>query len=108
MSVQDVPNSKSTMKCILASAHGQDINSLLYTCNNYPIPTRKEGEVLIKVHACALAPGDVRVLAGHVFIQEPPGGFPYIPGGDVSGVVVETDATSRFKVGDPVVAMFEL
>ena len=108
MSVQAIPNSKSTMKCILASAHGQDINSLLYMCNNYPIPTRKEGEVLIKVHACALAPGDVRVLAGHVFIQEPPGGFPYIPGGDVSGVVVEADATSRFKVGDPVVAMFEL
>lgn len=105
--MQDVSN-KSTMKCILASAHGEDINSLLSMCNNYPIPTRKKGEVLIKVSACALAPGDVRVLAGHVFIQEPPGGCPYIPGGDVSGEVVEADATSRFQAGDLVVAMFEL
>jgi len=107
MSVQDVSN-KSTMKCILASAHGEDINSLLSMCDNHPIPTRREGEVLIKVSACALAPGDVRVLAGHVFIQEPPGGCPYIPGGDVSGVVVEADTTSRFNAGDIVVAMFEL
>ena len=43
-----------------------------------------------------------------MFIQDPPGGFPYIPGGDVSGVVVEADGTSRFKAGAPVVAMFEL
>lgn len=107
MSVHDVSNA-ATMKCILASAHGKDIDSLLSMCENYPIPKRKKGQVLIKVSACALAPGDVRVLAGHVFIQEPPGGFPYIPGGDVSGRVVEADATSRFNVGDPVVAMFEL
>mmetsp|Transcript_7342 Transcript_7342/g.10525 ORF Transcript_7342/g.10525 Transcript_7342/m.10525 type:complete len:359 (+) Transcript_7342:138-1214(+) len=107
MSVQDVSN-KATMKCILASAHGEDIDSLLSMCDNYPIPTRKKGQVLIKVSACALAPGDVRVLAGHIFLQEPPGGCPYIPGGDVSGVVVEADATSRFKAGDLVVAMFEL
>eukprot|EP00986_Skeletonema_menzelii_P009937 scaffold4643_cov174-Skeletonema_menzelii.AAC.9 len=107
MSVHDV-SKKATMKCILASAHGKDIDSLLSMCDNYPIPKRKKGQVLIKVSACALAPGDVRVLAGHIFIQEPPGGFPYIPGGDVSGRVVEADATSRFKAGDPVVAMFEL
>jgi len=107
MSVQDMSN-KAKMKCILASAHGEDIDSLLSMCDNYPIPTRKKGQVLIKVSACALAPGDVRVLAGHIFLQEPPGGFPYIPGGDVSGVVVEADATSRFKAGDLVVAMFEL
>eukprot|EP00573_Skeletonema_grethae_P008466 CAMPEP_0201696838 /NCGR_PEP_ID=MMETSP0578-20130828/8358_1 /ASSEMBLY_ACC=CAM_ASM_000663 /TAXON_ID=267565 /ORGANISM="Skeletonema grethea, Strain CCMP 1804" /LENGTH=342 /DNA_ID=CAMNT_0048182869 /DNA_START=613 /DNA_END=1638 /DNA_ORIENTATION=- len=96
------------MKCILASAHGEDIDSLLSMCDNYPVPTRKKGQVLIKVSACALAPGDVRVLAGHIFIQDPPGGFPYIPGGDISGQVVEADSNSRFKPGDPVVALFKL
>lgn len=107
MSVQDV-SKRATMKCILASAHGEDIDSLLFMCDNYPIPTRKKGQVLIEVSACALAPGDVRVLAGHIFIQEPPGGFPYIPGGDISGRVVEADPNSHLKRGDPVVAMFEL
>lgn len=107
MSVHDVP--KETMRCILASAHGNDIDSLLYMGESYPKPTRKNGEVLIKVHACALAPGDVRVLAGHCdYFQEPPKGFPYIPGGDVSGIVVEADGNSRFKEGDAVMAMFEL
>lgn len=61
------------------------------------------------MQACALAPGDVRVLSGHCdYFQEPPEGFPYIPGGDVSGIVVEADETSRFKKGDTVLAMFEL
>lgn len=97
------------MRCILASAHGDDVDSLLYMCRDHPTPKRKDSEVLIEVHACALAPGDVRVLAGHVdYWQEPPNGFPYIPGGDVSGVVVEADEGSRFGVGDEVMAMFEI
>ena len=46
---------------------------------------------------------------GHCdLFQEPPNGFPYIPGGDISGVVVESDIKSRFKEGDEVMAMFEL
>ncbi|KAL7549542.1 hypothetical protein ACHAWF_012808 [Thalassiosira exigua] len=106
MSVQDVPKG---MKCILVAAHGDDIDSLLTICKNYPRPTRKKGEVMIKVSACALAPGDVRVLAGHCdYWQEPPEGFPYIPGGDISGIVVEADSNSRFKACDKVMAMFEL
>ena len=106
MQVQDQP--QDTMRAILASAHGDDIDSLLSMRNDYPKPIRKEGEVLIKVCACALAPGDVRVLAGHCdYWQEPPNGFPYVAGGDVSGTVVETGENSRFKVGDTVMAMFE-
>ena len=107
MSIQDIP--QDTMRCVLASAHGDDIDSHLYMRDDYPKPIRKEGEVLIKVCACALAPGDVRVLAGHCdYFQEPPNGFPYIPGGDISGVVVEADAKSRFNEGDAVIAEFEL
>lgn len=106
MSVQDAPN--ETMRCIVVPAHGDDIDSLLSMRADYPKPIRKKGEVLIKVAACALAPGDVRVLAGHCdYWQEPPH-WPYIPGGDVSGIVVEADDGSRFKEGDAVMAMFEL
>ncbi|KAL7471225.1 hypothetical protein ACHAXS_011537, partial [Conticribra weissflogii] len=76
---------------------------------NHQQPTRKKGEILIQVQVCALAPGDVRVLSGHCdYFQEPPEGFPYIPGGDVSGIVAEADAESRFQQGDAVLAMFEL
>eukprot|EP00581_Thalassiosira_minuscula_P009326 CAMPEP_0183706152 /NCGR_PEP_ID=MMETSP0737-20130205/3056_1 /TAXON_ID=385413 /ORGANISM="Thalassiosira miniscula, Strain CCMP1093" /LENGTH=361 /DNA_ID=CAMNT_0025933487 /DNA_START=369 /DNA_END=1454 /DNA_ORIENTATION=+ len=109
MSVQDVPQEKETMRVVLATAHGSDIDALLRICDNYPKPRRKTGEVLIQIHACALAPGDIRVLAGHCdYFQEPPNGFPYIPGGDVSGIVVEADEGSRFVPGHEVMAMFEL
>jgi NADPH:quinone reductase-like Zn-dependent oxidoreductase len=48
------------------------------------------------------------IQAGHCdYFQEPPR-FPYIPGGDISGTVVEADPSSRFKVGDRVMAEFEL
>jgi hypothetical protein len=69
MSVQDLP--RETMKCILARAHGEDIDQLLYICNDYPKPTRKKGEVLIRVHACSLAPGDVRVLVRSLHYEFP-------------------------------------
>jgi NADPH:quinone reductase-like Zn-dependent oxidoreductase len=96
------------MRCILASGHGENIDELLYMSNEFPKPTRKKGEVLIEVHSCALAPGDVRVLAGHCDYFQEPRGFPYIPGGDISGTVVEADSNSRFKAGDKVMAEFEL
>ena len=53
--MHDLP--RDTMRCILVSAHGDDINKLIYMSNEYPKPIRKKGEVLIKVRACSLAPG---------------------------------------------------
>lgn len=97
-----------TMRCILIPSHGTDIDKLVYMRKDYPRPVKRKGEALIKVHACALAPGDVRVMTGHCdYFQEPPS-FPYIPGGDISGIIVEADKTSRFKPGDKVMAEFEL
>eukprot|EP00568_Trieres_chinensis_P002603 CAMPEP_0183303424 /NCGR_PEP_ID=MMETSP0160_2-20130417/8870_1 /TAXON_ID=2839 ORGANISM="Odontella Sinensis, Strain Grunow 1884" /NCGR_SAMPLE_ID=MMETSP0160_2 /ASSEMBLY_ACC=CAM_ASM_000250 /LENGTH=332 /DNA_ID=CAMNT_0025466327 /DNA_START=86 /DNA_END=1084 /DNA_ORIENTATION=- len=75
---------------------------------HHPKPIRGKGEILIKVKAVALAPGDVRVMKGHCNFFQSPRAFPYIPGGDLSGVVEEADVTSHFKKGDDVVAMFEL
>lgn len=64
--------------------------------------------MLIRVQACSLAPGDVRTMSGLTkFVQMPKSGFPYIPGGDVVGIVEEADPEcSRFNVGDCVVARF--
>jgi len=96
------------MKCILISSHGTNIDELVSLSLDYPTPVRKKGEVLIRVKACALAPGDVRVMKGDCDFFQSPRGFPYIPGGDVSGIVQEADENSRFKSGDAVMAMFEL
>jgi NADPH:quinone reductase-like Zn-dependent oxidoreductase len=60
-----------------------------------------------------LAPGDVRVLSGLTReLQGPPGGCPYIPGGDCCGIVVELPEQQQqqeelpFKVGDRVAVGF--
>ena len=73
------------MKCILIPRHGEDIDNL--TCSeNFPSPARKAGQVLVKVQACALAPGDIRVMKGHCDYFQSPRGFPCIPGGDITSV----------------------
>ena len=96
------------MKCILIPRHGEDIDNLLTFSDNFPEPVRKSGQVLVKVQACALAPGDIRVMKGHCDYFQSPRGFPYIPGGDISGIVQEADDESRFRPGDRVLGMFEI
>lgn len=102
-------NNEQYMKSVVIAAHGCDVDKLLSMTNDRPIPVRRnKGELLLQVHACALAPGDVRVMKGDCDYFQSPGEFPYIPGGDCSGVVVEADDDSRFHKGDEVFVMFEL
>lgn len=96
------------MRCVLVAAHGTDIDKLLSITSDRPKPVRKKGELLVRVQACALAPGDVRVMKGDCDFYQSPGSFPYTPGGDLCGVIEEADPDSRFKTNDTVVAMFEL
>lgn len=71
-------------------------------------PKRKPGTVLIRVIACSLAPGDCRVASGHTELIQGPKKFPYIPGGDISGIIAEVDESkSRFQVGEAVIAIFK-
>ena len=73
-----------------------------------PRPVPGPGELLLRVHAAAVNPVDTSVRAGRA------GGLsgaqlPYVPGFDVSGVVVATGAgVDRFEVGDAVFAMLSL
>lgn len=70
-----------------------------------PVPTPKKGEVLIKVEAASVSPVDWRIQQGMV---RPifPRRFPYTPGTDVAGEVVEIGSgVKNFKAGDKVVAM---
>ena len=98
------------MKAVLIESHGTDVDKLLHMTSDCPIPQRRrnEGELLIRTKACALAPGDVRVFKGDCDYFQSPKPFPYIPGGDLSGIVVEADDSSKFSKGDEVLVLFEI
>lgn len=108
--MQQVPLTQPLMKCMLVKAHGGKaaFDDIIYMSQDWPRPSRGEGQLLLRVQACSLAPGDVRTMSGKTkFAQTPASGFPYIPGGDVVGVVVEPDPEcGRFNIGDCVIARF--
>lgn len=67
-----------------------------------PVPVPGEGEVLVRVHAAGVNPGDWQIrsgLAGDRF------GLPYIPGWDVAGIVVAGGEAAGFRPGDEVYGM---
>ena len=85
----------------------EDLDSVTID-HQYPRPAVTEpGTLLIKTCAVSLAPGDVRVLSGMTSLMQAPKRFPYVPGGDSSGVVVEVHpGETRFRVGDRVACVF--
>jgi NADPH:quinone reductase-like Zn-dependent oxidoreductase len=101
------------MKGIVANAFGV-ADDVLTESLDIPRPRLKPGsdQLLVRVLACGLTPGDVRMLSGEGdLIKKPRAGFPYIPGLDVCGVVEEIDPlsdNSLFQVGDSVVATWSL
>jgi NADPH:quinone reductase-like Zn-dependent oxidoreductase len=101
-----------TMKVAVATGFGE-INDNIFVRNDWPTPELPSDDnngdhLIIRVLACALAPGDVRVLSGKTdYIQLPKSGHPYVIGSDVSGIVVAAPKNSRFKAGDYVVSRFD-
>jgi NADPH:quinone reductase-like Zn-dependent oxidoreductase len=104
------------MKCVHASAFGSSKDVL--SMSNATLPARAKGQLLIKVHACGLTPGDLRMLDGSAALfRTPKNGFPYIPAGDICGTVQDCDdddyhenapSGGRFRLGDAVVARWDL
>lgn len=111
------------MKAAVASGI-QDIDQYLHIRDDWPKPTLttavdgktgklvkdlKEGHLIIKVLACALAPGDWRLFTGKTdMAQLPKTGRPYVIGSDVCGVVTEVSATEDYyQIGDRVIARFD-
>jgi NADPH:quinone reductase-like Zn-dependent oxidoreductase len=62
-------------------------NSLTMATNvPRPIP-KKKGQILVRVLACSISPGDAIMVHGNlIFLHQP---FPFVPGMDICGVVVE-------------------
>jgi NADPH:quinone reductase-like Zn-dependent oxidoreductase len=110
----EVSNVK-TMRAAQGKDYG-DIDENISVEDNVPYPSLKDlpkkqrdNSLIIKTHAVALACGDCRVLAGLTRKFQGPPSFPYIPGGDASGIVVEIPEGVKnfpFKIGDRVAARF--
>jgi NADPH:quinone reductase len=68
-------------------------------------PVLTAGQVRLKVHAAGISFATTLVIAGK-YQRQPP--FPFAPGTEVSGTVIEADpACRRLKVGDEVVAVLD-
>jgi D-arabinose 1-dehydrogenase-like Zn-dependent alcohol dehydrogenase len=103
----------STMKAAIATGFG-NIDENIHVNEKWPRPTllphQDTGFMVIHVLACALAPGDVRLLSGKTdYVQQPKSGHPYnVVGSDVCGIVVELeDDETYFHVGDKVISRFD-
>ncbi|KAG7361575.1 alcohol dehydrogenase [Nitzschia inconspicua] len=111
--------SKKTMKAVQGKELG-DIDEMLTVEDHVPLPNlgdlpakKKRTKMIIQTKAVALACGDCRVLSGLTRELQGPPSFPYIPGGDCAGIVLEipreatdNDDALPFQVGDRVAVRF--
>jgi NADPH2:quinone reductase len=67
-----------------------------------PDPVRKDGEILVEIHAAALNRADLMQRAGN---YPPPPGWPEWMGLEMAGVVLEAPEGGRWKPGDKVCAL---
>lgn len=119
-----IPDSlPKTMRAAQAKDYG-DIDDMISVVDSVPVASVLErldekqvkNHLLIKTLAVALSPGDCRVLSGKTREMQGPKSFPYTPGGDVCGIVVQmppndddddkNNETLPFGVGDRVAARF--
>ena len=90
------PNSTMMMKAALCQNYGPVDEVLTVVEDALLIPTLKDlpkkqqrNHMIIRTLAVALAPGDCRVLSGKTKELQGPSKFPYVPGGDCCGIVIE-------------------
>jgi NADPH:quinone reductase-like Zn-dependent oxidoreductase len=93
------------MKAIVIDGYGG--SDRLRLCDR-PDPKPGAGEILLRVRAAGVNPVDWKIRRGDLRMVLRIG-FPYIPGGDVAGEVVEAGTgVTRFRPGDRVVAFVDL
>lgn len=89
-----------SMKSWRMSAVGRDHLELV----EVPVPTPEPGEVLVRVHAVSLNYRDKLVIETGMGL---PLDFPFTPGSDLAGEVVDLGQNvDRFEIGDPVISTF--
>jgi len=90
----------TTMRAIEASGFGIDALHLV----ERPVPRPGPGEILLRLNAATLNYRDLAILKGH---YKPDVRFPFVPGSDAAGEVVEAaSGVTRFKVGERAVPTY--
>eukprot|EP01084_Bolivina_argentea_P051554 94849_1 len=69
--------------------------------NDYPVPTPKEGELLVRSFAVAICGSD-NILYNWSKDAQTIAKLPFIPGHEAAGLVVGCGPETRFKIGDRV------
>ena len=78
-----------------------DLNQAM-SMRTQAVPACKPGQLLVQVLACSISPGDATMVRGNlIFLRQP---FPFVPGMDICGRVVDSNSSSQFTVGDIIVA----
>ncbi|KAI0559396.1 alcohol dehydrogenase [Gracilaria domingensis] len=99
------------MKAAQVSAFGNPVDVLSVSDDVEPPLPPPKNHVLIRVHAVSLSPSDYRMLtgAGDLIKKPPKNRWPYIPGGDLSGVVEQVgEGVTNFHEADEVVATWDV
>ncbi len=90
----------NTMKAVLCKRHA---GPEALVVENVPCPTPGPGQVRIRVHACGVNFPDTLIIRGKYQFKPD---FPFSPGGEVAGEVIELgEGVTRVKLGDRVAAM---
>ena len=93
----------STMKAVVVDAYGSPQNARL---TDVDTPKVKDGYLLVRMHAAALNAFDYKIVTGMVK-EWWPINFPYIPGMDGAGEVVDVGGgVQNWRKGDAVLAHF--
>ena len=88
------------MKAVLCKAFGDPSTLVVEEIDSPPLAP---GEIRIGIHACGINFGDTLMISGQYQVKPP---FPFSPGLEVSGEVLETGGgVNGFKPGDRVVAL---
>mmetsp|Transcript_6104 Transcript_6104/g.18442 ORF Transcript_6104/g.18442 Transcript_6104/m.18442 type:complete len:357 (-) Transcript_6104:85-1155(-) len=92
-----------TMKAAVVQRLGE-FEEVIDVVEDFPRPKlNKDTEILVRVRACSLSPGDFRRVRGDVDgVWNPK--TPFVPGMDISGVVEEAGPRATLKVGDSIMA----
>jgi NADPH:quinone reductase len=93
----------STMKAIVVDEYGPPKNARL---TDVDTPKVKGGFLLVRMHAAAVNPFDVKIVTGMVKDWAPVE-FPYVPGMDGAGEVIDAgEGVRNWRKGDAVLAQF--
>eukprot|EP00546_Thalassionema_frauenfeldii_P010228 CAMPEP_0178926844 /NCGR_PEP_ID=MMETSP0786-20121207/18789_1 /TAXON_ID=186022 /ORGANISM="Thalassionema frauenfeldii, Strain CCMP 1798" /LENGTH=368 /DNA_ID=CAMNT_0020602073 /DNA_START=403 /DNA_END=1509 /DNA_ORIENTATION=+ len=91
-----------------SSLEGDSANQYLSMNHNVAKPGEsesplKKNQMLVKVLACSISPGDVIMVQGNMktMMHQP---FPFVPGMDICGVVIDPNGSTTFQNGNVVVA----